>query len=69
MLYWINKLKGIFQGFRPKARDLDKGHFNFLKFYTITHFIDHICQFGAANSYNLLNKKAAHKYAVKAYWN
>ena len=35
----------------------------------MTYFMDYICQFGTANSYNLLNKKAAYKYAVKAYQN
>ena len=35
----------------------------------MTYFMDYIHQFGAANGYNLLNKKAAYKYAVKAYWN
>jgi len=31
--------------------------------------MDYIRQFGGTDSYNTLNKKAAHKYAVKAYWN
>ena len=51
------------------ARDLDKGHFNFLKFYAITYFIDYIYQFGAADGYNILNREAAYKYTVKVYWN
>jgi len=29
--------------------------------------MDYIYRFSAANGYNILNKKAAHKYAVKAY--
>ena len=33
----------------------------------MTYFIDYICQFGAADGYNLLNGEAAYKYAVKAY--
>ena len=35
----------------------------------MTHFMDYIHQFGAANGYNLLNREATHKYTVKAYWN
>ena len=31
--------------------------------------MDHICQFSTTNGYNLSNKEAAYKYAVKAYWN
>jgi hypothetical protein len=33
----------------------------------MTHFIDYIRQFGAINSYNLLNGEAAYKYAIKTY--
>ena len=35
----------------------------------MTYFINYIYQFGAANGYNLLNREAAYKYAVKAYQN
>jgi Plavaka transposase len=68
-LYRIDKLKGVFQGFRPRAKDSDEGHFNFPKFHAMTHFMDHIRQFGAADGYDTSNGEAAHKYAVKAYWN
>jgi hypothetical protein len=33
----------------------------------MTYFINYIRRFGAADGYNLLNKKAAYKYTVKAY--
>ncbi|OCK92885.1 uncharacterized protein K441DRAFT_568977, partial [Cenococcum geophilum 1.58] len=80
LIKWIRKItsevipaskkrKCVFQGFRPKARDSDEGHFNFPKFYAMTHFMDYIRQFGAANGYNTSNGEAAYKYAVKAYWN
>ena len=59
----------MFQSFQPKAKDSNKGHFNFPKFHTMTHFMDHIHQFGTTNSYNTSNGKAAYKYTVKAYWN
>ena len=35
----------------------------------MTYFIDYIRQFGTTDSYNLLNRKAAYKYTIKAYWN
>ena len=66
-LYQIDKLKGVFQSFQPKAKDLDKGHFNFPKFHAMTYFMDYIHQFSAVDSYNILNGEAAYKYIIKAY--
>ena len=33
----------------------------------MTYFMDYIRQFSTVNGYNLLNREAAYKYAVKAY--
>ena len=69
ILYQIDILKGVFQGFRPKTKDFNTGHFNILKFYTLIHFKGNIRLYGCTNRYYAgVNNKAGHCYIVKAFY-
>ena len=62
-------LKGIFQGFRPKAKDFNTGHFNIPKFYTLMHFKENICLYGYTNRYCTgINSETRHHYIVKMFY-
>ena len=45
-----------------------KSHFNFIKIHLLSHFRDHICQFGSIPMYSRKFGELAHKEQVKAGW-
>jgi Plavaka transposase len=68
-LYRIDMLKGVFQSFRPKAKDSDTGHFNIPKFHALVHFEENIRLYGCADGYCTgANGEAGHRYIVKAFY-
>ena len=62
-------LKGVFQGFRPKAKDSNTGHFNIPKFHTLVHFKENIRLYKYTNGYCTgVNSEARHYYIIKAFY-
>jgi len=45
-----------------------ESHFNFIKIHCLSHFCDHICQFGNNLIYSTEFSKLAHKTQIKAGW-
>lgn len=67
-LYQVNKLKEVFWEFQSVNKKTNKGHFNFLKFHVITHYIDFIYQYNSANRFNISHSEVTHKYLVKTFY-
>ncbi len=66
-LYCINKTKEAFCTVCHREGK-DKGYFNFLKFYIMSHYANFIRCFGSANSVDTSYSEAGHKYYLKAFY-
>ena len=64
----MDKLKDIFRVFRATDSSTGEGHFNFPKFHVMTHYIDFIRRFGAADNTDTSHSEAAHKYLIKVFY-
>ena len=62
-LFRINKFKG------SVSRHRTGGHFNFPKWHVMTHYIDWIRRYGAADNFDTEHAEALHKILVKAHYN
>ena len=67
-LYRINKMKVAFRALHPLNKSTNEGHFNFLKFHTMTHYTLFIQDFGVADNYNTEHSKVGHKYHMKDFY-
>ena len=68
VLYRIDKTKVLFKRFHPVNKATDEGHFNFPKFYAMTHYTSCIQEYGAADNFDTKHSEAAHKYHVKVFY-
>jgi hypothetical protein len=66
-LYYINKTKEAFRAVYYREGK-DKGHFNFPKFYIMSHYTNFIRHFGSTNSIDTSHSKAGYKYYLKAFY-
>jgi len=67
-LFQINKLKNVFQHLRSVNLNISEEHFNILKLHVMTHYAQHICQYGSADNIDTEHSEAAHKFLVKAFF-
>ena len=67
-LYRIDKLKRVFGKSRPKDNETGQPTFNFPKWHVMTHYVEHIKQFGSADGMDTSHSEAAHRYLVKAFF-
>ena len=68
-LFWINKLKDVFQHLHPVDSDITEGHFNILKLHVMIHYTHHIRWYGTADNVDTEHSEAAHKFLIKAFFN
>jgi hypothetical protein len=66
-LYYINKTKEAFCTIYYR-KGKDKGHFNFPKFYIMSHYANFIRHFSSTNSIDTSHSEAGHKYYLKAFY-
>jgi hypothetical protein len=66
-LYCIDKTKEAFCTV-CYGEGKDKGHFNFPKFYIMSHYTNFIRHFSSADSINTSHSEAGHKYHLKAFY-
>ena len=60
-LYRIDRTKAVFKQFCPVDKATDEGHFNFPKFYAMTHYASGIWKYGAADNFDTEHSEAGHK--------
>ncbi len=68
VLFWINKLKNVFQHLCSVNLNISEEHFNILKLHVMTHYAQHIRQYGSADNIDTEHSEAAHKFLVKAFF-
>ncbi len=68
VLFQINKLKNVFQHLRSVNLNISEEHFNILKLHVMTHYAQHIHQYGSADNIDTEHSEAAHKFLVKAFF-
>ncbi len=68
VLYRIDKIKIIFKVLYLVNKTTDEGHFNFLKFYVMTHYTLCIQDFGTTDNFDIEHSEARYKYHVKDFY-
>ena len=66
-LYRLDNTKIAFENYCPINAKLFQPTFNYLKFYTMIHFVKCIQNYGNAINYDTTYSKTAHKYLLKAF--
>jgi hypothetical protein len=67
-LFRFNAYKKIFRHSRFKEHEIEENHFNFFKFYAITHYVDFIKRYKVANEYDISHDETRHKYMIKKFY-
>ncbi len=68
VLYRLNIYKKIFRQSRLIVHEIEENNFNFFKFHVITHYVDFIKKYEAANEYNTFHDETRHKYMIKKFY-
>ena len=68
-LFWINKLKNIFQYLHSVDSDITESHFNILKLHVMTHYTHHIHWYGTADNVDTEHSEITHKFLIKIFFN
>ena len=64
----VNKLKTEFIDFRLVFKKTEKNHFNFFKFYIMSHYIKFIRLYDNVDQFDISHMKATHKYLMKIFY-
>ena len=68
VLYRLDKIKITFENYCPINVKLFRSTFNYLKFYTITYFLQYIWDYSSTINYHKANSKAMQKDLLKAFY-
>ena len=68
-LYKLKKTKIAFQQYWPIDSKLYQPKFNYPKFYTISHLVYYIWDYGSAVHYNTAHSKVMYKNFLKTFYN
>jgi len=68
-LFWINKLKNIFQHLHSVDSNISEKHFNIFKLHIITHYAQHIHQYDNADNIDTEYSEIVHKFLIKIFFN
>ena len=69
VLYRLENTKIVFEHHWSIDSKLYQPTFNYFKFYTISHFVQYIWNYGNIINYNIMHNKAVYKYLFKAFYN
>ncbi len=68
-LYRLEKTKIVFEHHHLVNLKLYRLAFNYPKFYTISHFVQYIQNYGSAVNNDTTHSETVHKYLLKAFYN
>ncbi len=68
VLIRINIFKKIFRWSHSIEQNNKKSHFNFFKFYVISHYSNFIRKFEASNEYDTSHDEIRHKYMIEEFY-
>jgi hypothetical protein len=66
-LFWINKLKNVFQHLHSVNLNINKEHFNILKLHVMIHYAQYIHQYDNANNVDTEYSEIVYKFLVKIF--